>query len=110
MLANCLAVPSNEAEWSIFSFNNRDEIDRINAAILAQYDVNLPTYDVDPINFNDIYTFLLNNSQAHTAFNSILNLTSNDLLGVDLRDIKQRSGWVWLNYSELRDAEAALQI
>ena len=110
MLANCLSVPNNQAEWDIFSFNNRDEIDRINAAVLAQYQVSLPTYDVDPINFNDIYTFLLNNSQAHIAFNSVLGLQSQDLLGVDLKDIKQRSSWIFLNYQELYTAEAALQI
>lgn len=110
MLANLLAVPNTEADWSIFSFNNRLEVDRINEAILKQKGVNLPQYPLDPINFNQIYTWLAYNAQAHIAFNGVLGLQSNDLLAVDLRDVRQRVSWIFQNYLEVQSAQNALDI
>jgi hypothetical protein len=105
-----LEVPTSDDDWSQFSFNLRSEIDRINSAILTQKNVSLPTYPLDPIPWHDIYQWLAYVSQAHTAFNNVLGLPSQDLLSVNLQDVRQRSAWVWQQFSEVRDAEAALGI
>jgi len=110
MLANLLSVPKSDPEWSSFSFNNRLEIDRVNQAILAQYGIDLPGYPLDPINWSQPETWLEYNAQSHIAFNGVLGLQSVDLLAVDLKDPKQLSAWINLNYLELFDAQAALQI
>jgi hypothetical protein len=110
MLANLLSVPRSLSDWSVFSFNNRSEIDRINAAIQAQYGITLPSYPLDPINFSQVETWLEYNAQSHIAFNGVLNLQSVDLLAVDFRDPSQLSAWVFLNYNEMYNAEVKLQI
>lgn len=110
LLANLLQVPNDEASWNRYSFNLRTEVDRVNAAILAQRNVSLPTYQLDPINWNDVYSWLSAVSQSFIAFTSVLGLQSQDLLSVDLRDVRQRQSWVWVAYSQIRDAEAALGI
>ena len=110
MLAKLLSVPQNEQGWNDFSFNLRSETDRINAAILSHFGVNLPSYPLDPINFEHINDWLEYNSQSHIAFNEVLGLQSHDLLSVDLKDQNQLVGWIYINYSELRDAEAELGI
>lgn len=110
MLANLLVVPNTEADWAIWSFSNRSEVDRINEAILKQKGVNLPQYPLDPINFSSLFTWLSYNAQAHIAFNSVLGLQSNDLLAVDLRNIRQRVSWIFANYLEVQSAQNALDI
>lgn len=110
MLPKLLSVPQNQREWDSFSFENRNEIDRVNQAIQAQFGVNLPSYPLDPINFEHINDWLEYNSQSHIAFNEVLGLQSHDLLSVDLKDKNQLVAWVWLNYSETRDAEEKLGI
>ena len=110
MLPTLLVVPQNQQEWDDFSFNLRTETDRINSAVSAKFGVTLPSYPLDPINFEHVDDWLEYNSQSHIAFNDVLGLQSHDLLSVDLKDKNQLVGWIFLNYSELRDAEAELGI
>lgn len=110
MIQNILSVPDSLADWNIWSFSNRTEVDRINAAILKQKGILLPSYPLDPINFDHIYDWLAYNSQSHIAFNSVLGLQSNDLLSVDLKDVRQRAAWIFNNYQEVFDAETTLGI
>lgn len=110
MLPILAVVPNTDDQWNQFSFNLRNEIDRINAAIQTQYNVNLPSYQLDPIPWDDVYTWLLNNSQAHIAFNDVLGLQSQDLLAVDLSDIRQRAAWIFTNFLEVQSAEQKLGI
>jgi hypothetical protein len=110
MLANLLQVPTDDASWNQFSFNLREEVDRINAAILAQNKVNLPSYQLDPINWDDVYSWLAYLSQAMDGINTELGLQSQDVLAVDLRDVRQLTSWVNVLYNELYSAENVLQI
>jgi hypothetical protein len=110
MLPKLLSVPQTKDEWDTFSFNNKNEIARINAAILARFGTSLPSYPIDPINFEHIFDWLEYNSQSHIAFNDVLGLQSHDLLSIDLQNESQKIAWIFLNYSEIRDAEAALGI
>lgn len=110
MLAALLNVPNDEAQWSRWSFNNLDAVSQIRDAIQAQKNVRLPSYDIEPIDFNDLDGWLANNQQAHLDFNSALGLQSNDLEHTDLRDQKQKESFIWLNYMELQQASNVLKI
>ena len=110
MLAKLLSVPYDKTDWDVWSLHNREEIDRINQAIEQKFGVNLPAYPLDPINFNQITDWLAYNSQAHIAFNSALNLQSNDLLSVNLRDVRERISWIFTNYQEMLAAQVTLGI
>lgn len=110
MLAATLNVPRNDREWDRWSFDNADAVRGIQQAIQRQLSVTLPTYPIDPINWQRIDDFLENNSQVHIDFNAVLGLQSVDLQTVNLKDEKQLQSWIWANYLELNSAQLALKI
>lgn len=110
MLAATLNVPNTETDWSIWSWANFDVLNQIRSAIQAQKNVTLQQYQVEPIDWGDIDTWLDNNQQAHTDFAGVLGIQTSDLLHTDLRDPNQRQAWVWLNYMELQAACQQLKI
>lgn len=110
MLANLLNPPKTSEEWLQFSFDHRDSHDRIRAAILKKYGVNLTDYIVDPMNREDPRTFLQNNSSLHSEMNSILKAQSSDLLDVDFKNAEQIASWLNLHYQEHQNAEQLLGI
>lgn len=109
MLAALLNVPHTEADWARWSFNNWDCLNQIRQAI-SEFGLTLPDYQVEPIDLNDIDSFLAANQQAHSDFTGALGLASSDLLHTDLKDVNQRQAWVWLNWKELADACDKLKI
>ena len=110
MLAALLNVPKTEEQWQQFSYDHRNSHDKIRAAILKKYGVNLTDYLVDPINPDNIKQFLQNNAALHTDMNSILQSQSVDLLDVKLDDPQQLDSWINLNYQEHQNAEQLLGI
>jgi hypothetical protein len=110
MLAALLNIPSNEQEWSVWGRNNYDVNAQIRLAILAQKNISLPEYPLDPIPFFDLQTWLMNNQQAHIDFTSSLGQQSSDLISVDLNDENQKQAWIFLNYMELQSACQTLGI
>ena len=110
MLAALLNVPNSPQDWNVWSFNNRTELTRIRTSIRQKLNVNLPEYQLDPIAFNAVTLWQLWNQQAHQDFNGALQLPSVDLEGADFSDRRQLEAWIWLNYQEVRAAEAALGV
>lgn len=110
MLAALQTTPRSEQEWSWWSLQNKDCIDQIRAAILAQRNIRLPEYPLDPIPFQDLVTWLNNNQQAHLDFTNALGQQSNDLLHTNFNDPGELQSWVYLNWMELVNACATLRI
>lgn len=110
MLVSLLNVPNDDPSWQRFFFDNRNQITEIRQAILVQKGVNLPEYILYPVEQDSLQTFLLNNAQSHTDFNGVLGLQGADLLEVDFKDKSQLEAWIYINYQELFDASAALEI
>ena len=110
VLAQLYNVPQTDQDWDRWSFSNHDALAQIVGAVAAQKNISLATYQVWPIDFDDIDNFLDANQQAHSDFNAALGLNGNDLLHVDLRDPNQRQSWVWLNAMEVQSACQVLKI
>lgn len=110
MLAAVLNVPQSDTDWSRWSYNNWDCLNQIRQAISVQYGINLPDYQVEPIDFGDLDTWLSNNQQAHIDFTGVLGQQSNDLQHTDLRDPNQKQAWIFLNWMELFNACQKLKI
>lgn len=110
MLAILQGTPRNRAEWSIWSLANYDALTQIRQAVEAQKGIILPEYQVEPISWDDLDTWLSNNQSAHSDFTGALGQQSSDLLHVDFEDPNQLVSWVWLNYQELFQACATLKI
>ena len=110
MLAALMNVPKTDAQWQQFSYDHRSSHDKIRAAIKKKFGVDLPDYQIEPINSDNIQQFLQNNASLHTDMNGILNSQSADLLDVDITKPDQLSSWVNLNYQEHENVEQLLGI
>lgn len=110
MLVSLLNVPKGPADWELFAFANRDQINQIRKAIRDQNNIDLTEYQLYPISPDSTQNFLEANQHAHTDFNSVLSLPGSDLKDVDLKDDKQLQAWIFINYQELYSASQALQI
>ena len=102
--------PRTSTDWLRFAWNHRDSHDRIRAAILTKYALNLTDFQIEPINPDSMDLFLQNNSSLHSDMNSTLRLQGSDLQDVDPKDEKQMQGWILLHYQEHVSAEQALGI
>lgn len=110
MLAALLNVPETEEQWALWSFNNFDCVNQIRQAIKAQLNLTLPEYQIEPINFSQIGTWLENNQQAHIDFTDALGQQSSNIQEVDLSDPRQKESFIFLNYMELLNACQTLKI
>lgn len=110
MLPVLLEIPKNANDWQRWSFHHRDEHRAIRQAIQSQIGVNLPEYQLDPINGSDTTLWLQNNAQSHGDMNGALHLPSVNLLDVHFDDPRALEAWIWLHYQEHFSASAKLQI
>lgn len=110
MLAALLNVPKTDEQWRQFSYDHRNSHDKIRAAILKKYGVNLTDYQIEPINSDSLQQFLQNNAALHTDMNGVLRSQSSDLLDVDFSKPEQLESWINLNYQEHQNAEQLLGI
>jgi hypothetical protein len=95
-----LNVPKSPQGWSYFSFNNRDDHDAIAAAILQQKGVMLNSYQLDPMNPEDIEGWLQRHSQTHNEMNAAMGTQGQDLQDVNLRDERQLVSWIYTHWQE----------
>jgi hypothetical protein len=109
-LASVWNVPTTDDEIAAWSFNHANEHFLIRAAVLAQHNIALPEYVLDPVNLADPAAFLDQHQQIHNATDAILGISTLDLTDVDWNDPGQREGWIQLN-ATLHVAESnALEI
>jgi hypothetical protein len=110
MLAALMNVPKTDAQWQQFSYDHRNSHDKIRAAIKKKFGTDLPDYQIEPINPDNIQQFLQNNASLHTDMNGILKSQSSDLLDVDITKPDQLDSWINLNYQEHENVEQLLGI
>ena len=100
MLAVLYNVFNDDRGLAQFSIANNDEHVRINKAILAQYEVEMPTYILDPISLNNPSIWLYTHQNVHNLMNAVLGIAGNDLSDVDFKDKSQVASWIWLHAQE----------
>lgn len=99
-LANLANVPRSPQEFAVFSFSNQDEHFKVAQAIQNREGINIPTYPVDPINFDALGIWLQNHQQMHNNVNSVLGTPGVDLTEVDFRNEAQVESWSFLHFTE----------
>ena len=111
MLAALLNTPTNDVTtWNVYAFNLQNEVNLCNDAILTQFDIDNPSYQIDPVPLFALQQWTQNISFSLTAIAEALGQQSVDLLDVDLSDTNQRTDWVYNIWQQLSSAEATLQI
>ena len=99
--------PKTDSDWKLWAWHHRDSHNRIRAAILRKKGVVLQDFQVEPINPNDMTSFLQNNSNLHNDMNSALGLQSTDLQDANLGNERELTSWIKLHSLEHFYAEAA---
>ena len=103
-------VPKDQQQWFQWGFDHRDSHNRIRAAILKTYNINLTDYQIDPIDPNNTTQFLQNNASLHGDMNSVLGLQSSDIEDANLGDERELEAWIRIHYQEHIYAELKLQV
>lgn len=111
-LASLLNVPVTQQELDAWNFAHAAEHADINRLLLANYDVSLPAFVLDPMDPMriDFYNWLYLHQQMHTLQDQTLGISGYDLLDVDWKDQGQRAGWVQLHENEHYQASNILGI
>ena len=110
MLASLLDVPDEEAKLREWLFQNAEHHQLIQGAIQRQVGKNLPLYVLDPVNMRQFDKWLQDHQAAHTDFNSLLGLQSNDLESVKWDDPIQKRAWGNIHYLEHLAVASVLKI
>lgn len=108
--AALLNTPTDQPSWDQWAFNFQAQIVEINAAILSQKKVSLPSYQLNPIPFYALDQWLERMSNALSGITGTLGLQSADVENVDLEDPAARQSWIWNVYHQVNSARQALTI
>jgi hypothetical protein len=93
--------------WAFWHWNDHLEIVQKFFQLRA---ANLPTYDIQAINPNDVEGWLERHQQYHNDMNALTQQDGSDLTRVDWKDEKQRRAWFWLNFQEHNAVHQFLKI
>ena len=109
-VSDLLNAPHDDATWALWSFHHRDSHRRISQAIQAKTGIILTEYVLEPISGADITGFLQRNQEMHLNFCGILNIGTDNLQDVDLRNTEQFKAWLEIHWLSHDQAERALGI
>jgi len=102
--------PETPDDWTAWSFNHgANHYDIIQAAFVSKGD-NLTTYIMDPMDRENLGTWLYQHQILHNQINQVLGTQGFDLLTLDWTDEDQLAEWLQLNGSEHQRLSAALGI
>ena len=114
MLNTILALPpwQDTALIMPWTFSHRAHHTLITAALNAKNPAfsTLPDYIMDPVDFNDLDTWLQQHQMLHNYFNSYLKYPGNDLQDVDFTNAEEREIWSYFHFLEHQNAEIALNL
>lgn len=103
MRAQLVNVPKTAEEWAIWGLAHRDDHQIIRDAIQRQTGINLPTYDIDPVPFNDpvaMYNWLERNQLYHNDMDTTAGLQGSSLIEVDFSIPAQAEAWIYIHLQE----------
>jgi hypothetical protein len=105
-------VPRTPEEWATWSLNHRLSHQEIIQAVLTQKSISLFDYTpvLDPINFQQVQSFLEANSELHIDMTRAVGIASHDIQDVDLKNESQLLSFINVHALEHRDVEQILGI
>jgi hypothetical protein len=109
-LADLYNVPSNDEERAQWSFAHMAHHRDINRRIYELVKIALPEYILDPVNPSDSGEWEYQHQLMHDAQNGLLGIQGQDLTGIDWKDQRILSGWIFLNSNEHYQASNILEI
>lgn len=95
---------------SAWALHHRIDHQDVADAVRAQFGIDLPQYEIDPMSFTKDSLFLLRNQQMHNDCNSVLGTSGVDLSALDFSDASQIQAWLWLHFEAHRAWHEVLRI
>jgi hypothetical protein len=105
-----LQPPPGKDGFREWMFAHSQDHEEIREGIQTLKGVNLPIYVLDPVSQDDFQGWLERHQQAHNDMNGILNLSGEDLTGLDPSRPEQLQAWMFLNFHEHQSARQVLAI
>jgi len=101
-LQDLLKRPTSEREQRDWDWSHRQHTELVRQAVQAQTkpSLNLPIYQLEPVDWAKPRYFLELNATSHQDINGALGLPGVDLETVDLTNPGQRDAWYELHYME----------
>lgn len=109
-IASLFNLTPDPRSFSLFTFANADHHALVRGAIQTQKGVMLTAYVMDPTADFDLQNFLRRHQQSHFDNNSVLNLPSNDLSDLNLKDQKKVDAWALLHAQEHINWAASVRV
>ena len=109
-LADLYNVPTTDEERAQWSFVHMAHHRDIARKIYELVKVALPEYILDPIDPENTGQWEDQHQIMHNDQNVLLGIDGQDLTGLDFKDQRLLSGWIWLNANEHYRAAAILGI
>ncbi len=109
-LANLYNVPGTNEERAQWAFTHMAHHRDINRTIYELIKVALPEYILDPVNPDNSGEWEYQHQLMHDAQNALLGITGQDLTGIDWKDQRLLTAWIYLNSSEHYQAANILEI
>jgi hypothetical protein len=109
-LGNIFNVPGTREEWDQWSFSLQAELRDITRRILETKNIFITQFCLDPFNPEEPGVTLFTLQQWMNQINAVLNISGFDYVDVDLKDIGERTSWIFLLSQNVRQAANQLGV
>lgn len=110
-LAALYNVPGTQEELNQWSFAHAAHHVDLNRAIQQQFGINADVnFVLDPVDTNDMGTWIYNHQVMHWLLELQLGLEGFDLTDVNWQDRGELAGWIWLNATTHYNASLILGV
>lgn len=96
-LAALYNVPGSNEELAQWSFAHAAHHHDLIQAVQQKFGLTSQEYVLDPVNPDDMGTWIYNHQVAHWLLDQQIGGQGFDLTDVDWKDRGQLAGWIWLN-------------
>ena len=96
-LAALYNVPGSNEELAQWSFAHAAHHQDLIRAVQEKFGLTSQEYVLDPVNPDDMGTWIYNHQVAHWLLDAQIGGSGFDLTDVDWKDRGQLAGWIWLN-------------
>jgi len=102
--------PESDDDWRAWSWNHAGNHYDILQSVFVSKGQNLTQYILDPLDKNNLGTWLYQHQIMHNQVNQLLGTQGYDLLSLNWQDPDQFATWLQLNGSEHQRISAALGV
>lgn len=109
-LADIMVKPKTRQQENDWAFSHRLDHELIRQSIQAQHNINLPVYQLDPVNWDSPKSWIKFHAAAHDDANGVLKTEASDLETINWSDPQQRDAWLELHLREHRNWHSILKV